>query len=152
MPPAPERFKDQGYYYLLDKILAVCPQCAACAEIYPEDSGTKDAFAPRRLSCIRCGLLKRWEGNTIQSASAEAVDPYFNLPLWLQMPFEGNRLWAYNASHLALLEQYISAKHKERRNENGCYNAGLFSRMPEWFKSAKNRKKILQALEKLKGR
>jgi hypothetical protein len=83
-----------------------------------------------------------------------------SLSLWLKCPCRGHVLWAFNAEHLAWLEAYVSANHRERKHENlDCKpedfcrsNSSLASRLPKWMTSAKNREDVLNSIKKLKRR
>jgi hypothetical protein len=79
------------------------------------------------------------------------VDWYFHLPLWLQTPCCGETLWAYNAAHLAFLEDYVRATLREHaRGPHGWRNQALANRLPKWMAEAKNRAEVLKGLEQLR--
>lgn len=59
-------------------------------------------------------------------------------------------LWAYNVEHLADLKAFVQADLRERNNYAG--NGSMFSRLPLWIKSAKNRVTILKLIEKLENK
>ena len=149
------RFQDTGetIYSFMDKFLVICPKCHGCAQILLIDSFNKDWLAPRRLSCMGCGLTKDWHKKKIERLrrGLDIVDDYFYLPLWLQIPCNGEILWAYNERHLEFIEGYVSAKQRQRRQSEkyGWMNASMFSRLPQWMKSAKNRDMILHSIKKL---
>ena len=77
------------------------------------------ASRPPRLSCTTCGLSRDWEPGSPgvlfsrpastwpegQYALGDAADPYFHLPLWLQIPCAKNVLWAFNAHHLVFIQR-----------------------------------------------
>ena len=151
---------------LLDKFatefLVCCPKCQKKARI---------AAAPKeelivRLTCNNCGNLQNWEctqsGTTMCAQNPElyqkgvisigsSVDWCFHLPLWLRIQCCGHELWAYNYEHLEWLQNYVSAKLRERTrdDESGWRNQSLASRLPKWIKQAKNRQGILDAINKL---
>jgi hypothetical protein len=86
-----------------------------------------------------------------QIAIGDAVDWYFHLPLWLQIPCCGETLWAYNPAHLAYIEDYVQATLRERqKDQHGWSNRSLRSRLPKWMQGAKNRTVVLECVEKLK--
>jgi hypothetical protein len=150
-----QRFEDTGQsiYDFMDEILVVCPKCNGCARTFRIDSSNKDWFAPRRLVCASCGHTKDWVKRAIaRQWQGEPRDDYFALPLWLQAPCAGETLWAYNRDHLAFIESFVGAKHRERTRdqESGWRNKSLASRVPKWMQSAKNRAAVLQAITKLK--
>lgn len=76
------------------------------------------------------------------------IDPVFGLDLWLQAPFRGEVLWAYNGEHLAFLRDYVAADLRERMPKR---NRSLVARLPAWIKSAKNRDDLLGAIAKLEA-
>ena len=77
---------------------------------------------------------------------AAPVDPYFKLPLWLQIECEGETLWAYNRRHLAYLRLYVEAKLRET-GRSGHRTMG--SKLPKWMLLAKNRDAVLKGIERL---
>jgi DNA-directed RNA polymerase subunit RPC12/RpoP len=86
-------------------------------------------------------VLNRFEG--------EAIDPVFGLPLWLRTSCAGNSLWAYNKKHLQALTAYVGATLRKR---TAGRRWSMFSRLPQWLKSAKNRENILRGLSRLEKR
>jgi hypothetical protein len=151
----PKRFMDSGQtlYQMMDEILIVCPQCQSCAHISTRQPASRDWFAPRRLSCIQCGLNRDWAAKTIShSGHAPITDPFFGEPLWLQAKCSGGIVWAYNLAHLDLIERYIAADLREhrRRPDYGWQNSSLLNRLPRWMTASKNRDVVLKAIQKLK--
>jgi hypothetical protein len=68
----------------------------------------------------------------------------------LQKPVGDDLFWAYHYDHLELLEQYVRAKLRERGVGNkGSKNSLIFSRLPGFIKSAKNREGILKLIHEL---
>jgi hypothetical protein len=113
-----------------------------------------DWFAPRRFSCKACGSSKNWSGREIARVwYGEPVDAYFHYPLWLQMPCCGQTLWAYNLRHLNFIEAFVRAELRERvpDEQYGWSNRSLFSRLPKWIQSHKNREAILKAISKIRN-
>jgi len=78
--------------------------------------------------------------------SGEAIDPVFGLPLWLQTPCCGHTIWAYNRRHLTQLQAYVAATLRERV-PSGRWT--MFTRLPQWIKSAKNREAVMRSLHRL---
>ena len=79
------------------------------------------------------------------------MDRYFHLPLWLQTPCCGETLWAYNAAHLAFLEDFVRAQLREHaRGAHGWRNQALANRLPGWMQDAKNREDVLRGVERLR--
>ena len=138
-----ERIYDFGNEFLI-----CCPRCEAQAKVIPDE--TQYEIAKRfcrkgKMSCFHCGLNRRYEKNYSQIGGA--LDWYFGLSLWLQTPCCGNLLWAYNARHLAFLENYVAA---ELRARIPYRNGSLASRLPQWIKRAHNRPELLRSIEQLK--
>ena len=77
----------------------------------------------------------------------ENNDPHFGMPLLLADSGRHGSLWAYNEKHLHALMSYVSASLRERGVNAG--NASMFSRLPAWLKSAKNRESLTKRLAKL---
>ncbi len=154
-----ERFLDTGtrIYEFYDEFLVVCPKCGKLAKVIIDETEFEKLskrktekfrnqyFAPRRLVCLSCLHRDFWKGNQIGVGGN--VDWYFRLPLWLQISACGETLWAYNLKHLEMLENYVSAKLRERTSKG---RSSFLSKLPKWIKSAKNREEILKAIGKLK--
>ncbi|NJM64447.1 MAG: TFIIB-type zinc ribbon-containing protein [Acaryochloris sp. RU_4_1] len=118
--------------------------------IDPEDVSS---FAPRRFSCKACGTSKDWsERKIVRSWYGQPVDDYFHYPLWLKVPCCGQMLWAYNLQHLDFIEAFVRAELRERKpdEQSGWSNRSLFSRLPKWMQSRKNREAILKAIAKIR--
>ncbi|GLZ32733.1 hypothetical protein Lesp02_49210 [Lentzea sp. NBRC 105346] len=138
-----DRFRDQGVTrnsFALADILVVCPRCASQAVVTPWG-------ANRRLACGSCGHAATRPFS--RSVWGPPIDPYFELPLWLRADCRGHTLWAYNEAHLLYLEQYVSAKLRERGEIPGMT---MVARLPAWLKDAKHRDDVLHALRQLKAR
>lgn len=157
MPTRERRFTDSGQtiYDLMTEILVVCPKCQACALILETEPDNKSLFAPRRLTCAQCGLTQSWAKHRIRRGWSDqpVTDDFFHHPLWLQITFGRNILWAYNYQHLDLIERYVGAKLRERPKppHAGAASASLINHLPQWIKSAKNRAAILKTIGKLKA-
>lgn len=146
-----ERFSDSGelIYELGDEFLVVCPKCAGKAKVFSGEAASEKInnklFAPRRLVCLNCAYREDWRAGQISIGGN--FDWYFRLPLWLQTSCCGETLWAYNLKHLEILEKYVAAKLRERTKKG---RNSFLSKLPNWIKSAKNRREVLRAIEKLK--
>lgn len=154
-----ERFLDTGtrIYDFYDEFLVVCPKCARLAKVVIDqvefqklptrklEKFRNQFFAPRRLICLNCLHRDTWKGTQILTGSN--VDWYFRYRLWLEISCCGETLWAYNAKHLEMLENYVSAKLRERTRKG---RSSFLSKLPKWIKLAKNRDEILKAIKKLK--
>lgn len=130
-----------------------CPCCNSRAIVQRIDPENTDWFTPRRFSCVACGFTKDWSEREIKRPwYGEPVDDYFHYPLWLQTPCCGQTLWAYNLQHLDFIEEFVSAILRERKpDENyGWSNRSLFSRLPKWMQSRKNREEIIRASAKIR--
>lgn len=155
-----ERFLDSGVKIMdfYEEFLVVCPKCAGRAKVVIDEAEFEKLptrkllkfrnqfYAPRKLICLSCLHRDLWKGNQILTGGN--VDWYFRLPLWLQISCcSGEVLWAYNRSHLELIEKYVSAKLRERTVKG---RNSFLSKLPKWIKSAGNRDEILKAIRKLK--
>lgn len=144
----------------VDEFLVACPRCAAEA-IVKASTETN----PARFTCSSCGLSRDWEATSRgvlfshsaenwpkgQYALGDVADPYFHLPLWLQVPCGANILWAYNKRHLGFLLEYVASidRRKAPRSPHEPRNSLLASRLPKWIKLAKNRESVLRAISSL---
>ena len=151
-----QRFSDtrETLYSFNGETLVCCPACDGCARSLTIDPMNKDWFAPRRLTCLRCGYSRTWAEREITRQWREARDDYFGLPLWLRADCCGATLWAYNIEHLEYIERFVRADLRERvRDERqGWMNASLASRLPRWLKLAKNRQTVLHSIQQLRMR
>jgi hypothetical protein len=103
------------------------------------------------VKCSNCEHEKSYDVHyTLTYANDnQATDPYFGLQLWLQLPIDNNVLWAYNFEHLAYLKNYVGAKLREAAS-GGKYS--LAWKLPNFIKAAKNRDKILKAINRLENK
>ncbi|GAA3048629.1 hypothetical protein GCM10010484_45690 [Actinokineospora globicatena] len=113
------------------------------------DADGRSVFvAPRRLACVACGHSAVWvPGGTVWGGP---VDPHFRLPLWLRAwCCGGNTLWAFNESHVDLIEDYVVAPIRERRiSPSGM---SVLARLPVWMKTAGHRDEVLRAIGRLRA-
>jgi hypothetical protein len=58
-------------------------------------------------------------------------------------------LWAYNAEHLNVLEEYVSAHLRERGHS--VTHMTMLERLPKWIKDAKHRDEVLRAIGRLRA-
>jgi len=139
---------------MMDEIFVVCPRCQARAQSVPFDSKGDSQSAVRRLVCERCGLVKNLSGRSISYywADTSPLEPYFQLPLWLNISCCGRSLWFFNFRHMELIEKYVQAelREKQRHPEYGWFNGSLYNRLPKFIKEAHNREEVLKAIEILK--
>ena len=129
-----------------------CPDCNSLAIVTRSDNSNKDIFTKHKFSGKICAASKKDNKRNIISISQNSA-PYFNYSLWLSAPCCGNILWAYNLKHLDFIEEFVRGKLRERNYHEtyGYSNQSLFSRLPKWIQSRKNREKILKVIEKMKG-
>jgi hypothetical protein len=126
----------------------VCPRCGARAASVPRPTESRWIGEwPRRLVCAGCGHARtRPAGSTSWGGP---IDPFFALPLWLQTECCGGRLlWAYNRTHLDLLEEYVAAELRERGVRPG---SSVLTRLPAWIKAAKHREEVLRTIRRLRA-
>ncbi|MEO1053116.1 MAG: hypothetical protein AAFX87_20950 [Bacteroidota bacterium] len=140
-------------YDFIKEVLVVCPVCNAQAIVL--GNGLRqdgDSYIETRITCSSCGYNKYWkETNTNDRRGmivGAPIDPYFHLPLWLQIPVGENTLWAYNYDHLRFLKEHIGANLRER-NDLPLLNRSIASRLPKWMTSKKNRATVIQSIERL---
>jgi len=136
-----------------DPTLVVCPKCNEMAKILLSQSQPELGYAVKVI-CNTCGYTKEKETThrSFDWYGEDPTDSFFGFSLWLKTSCCGHSLWAFNIRHLDLLQNYVSAELRERKqDENGCKNSSIASRLPAWIKSSKNRKKLSTALIKLRG-
>lgn len=75
-----------------------------------------------------------------------AIDPFFGLPLYLRSDCKQGEIWAFNLNHIKNYRDFISADLRERQ---GTPKWSWITRLPSWIKSAKNRKHVLKALDRM---
>jgi len=153
--PDTSRFLDPGLslYDMMGEIFVICPRCNACARITTVEPGSRDWFAPRRLTCLHCSYVGAWAEKEIRRGwwDRPVVDDFFGAQLWLQAPCCNDVLWAYNLRHLKLIESYVRAKLRKRTRHPlyGWSNGSLLNRLPRWISAAKNRDAVLKTIEQL---
>ena len=130
-----------------DPILVVCPKCNSKALVLP------DTLYGVKCVCTKCSFNQKQSNKqrSFEWHSDIPHDGYFGYDLYLQIYCCGHSLYAFTIRHLDLLEAYIKADLRERRqNENGWRNASVASRLPKWIKSYKNRQQLIKAIYKLR--
>jgi len=134
----------------VEDIHVVCPRCDARAVDTPwPAAGPRYVTSwPRRLACQNCAYWAvRPDGSSVWG---QPVDPFFRVPLLLQAACcGGHTLWAFNETHLDLLEGYVAARLRERRAHPASMS--VLARLPAWMKSAKHREDVLRAIRRLRG-
>ena len=151
-PKTQSRYRDDRLFLhqFADEFLVVCPRCRKCARVTILAQPERGTFAPRRLLCPSCAYSKDIEVRGYSERPDR--DWYFGCPLWLGIRCAGGQIWAYNYRHLAWLESYVRATVRDNRPDpkSGWSSRNAVSRLPEWIKSAKNRRAILQGIAKLR--
>ncbi|SBV24857.1 hypothetical protein GA0070620_0299 [Micromonospora krabiensis] len=151
----PGRFRDplvSLYELAAEDIDVVCPRCGhrAINAPRPTKSGPAPAW-PRRLTCTSCAYSASWSPRESEGSHwGGPVDPFFRLPLWLRAQCCGGQtLWAFNRTHLDLLQAYVGARLRERGPEPGGMT--LVARLPSWVKAAGNRDELLRVIDRLRA-
>jgi hypothetical protein len=115
--------------------------------------GALRLFGPRRLVCSSCGYTRDHDGRRAclpGNRRAAVSDPFFGVPLWLQLPTRHGVLWAYNLEHLAVVERFVAAHLRERANFYDRKRMTLVARLPAWLKYAGNRDENLRNIARLR--
>jgi hypothetical protein len=157
--PAGERFRDPlvRLWGFLDEILVRCPRCDRKASVLPvpreETAGCRPtAWRRRSVTCLSCGYAayvpQKEKAGLVFRIGGDA-DAYFGLPLWLTTDCRSRALWAYNAEHLDLLEDFVAARLRERGPVPGTMS--MIERLPAWIKDGKHRDDVLKALQRLRA-
>ncbi|MEA1952877.1 MAG: hypothetical protein U9O24_00605 [Campylobacterota bacterium] len=117
-----------------DPHLVVCPKCEKMAKIFPVESDES-----YKIICLNCNYIKE------QCISQLSYHP------WMHTACCKERLSAVNRREIELLEGFVEAELREHlQDKYGYANTSYVSRLPKWIKSKKNRKEILDSLEKLR--
>lgn len=160
---------DNAYQTLLEdflkfNILVKCPICGGKATVHTSSfSTTRQINKEIKVVCTHCGFSKvandttskvsfQLKNNTISGTfymMGGPIDPFFQIPVWLQTNVSSNLLWAYNQEHLSFLKIFVSAQMRERNNEKPYSNKSLGSRLPKWMTAAKNREDVLKKISQL---
>ena len=98
-----------------------------------------------RALCFACAYSSQQAG-WYQTRKGQLTS-VFNLPLLLKTTIAPGEVWAYNNRHLNQLRCYVEATLRDERNNTG---RSWSHKLPAWMKSAKNREKVLRALDVLK--
>lgn len=164
MPTSSERFRDPGYDLLTSlggQVLVACPGCGSPTVVRPVPGDEPvGIFTPRRLACAACACVRAWpregERAVVTIDSRGATDPFLGLPLWLQTPCRGHRLWAWNEPHLAALEGWIGAELRERHRDPfrpaRDVHATMLETLPTWMTDRSARADVLAGLARLRAR
>ncbi|MEP6795538.1 MAG: hypothetical protein ABJB16_14510 [Saprospiraceae bacterium] len=131
----------------------VSVKCRECHQPMSRRTEVDGQWPKLKMKCSHCGDKCEYEATLSHHYMNHGLmcDSKFGLPLWLQKEFGQELFWAFNYNHLKLLEQYVRAKLRERGIENkGSKNSLMFSRLPTFITSAKNRGEILKLIEELR--
>lgn len=141
-------------YQFVRDIWVVCPNCSEQAFVRTGNfEQLKYDIEGVRVVCPQCGYNKEFGKVSRRNPHltfGAPIDPFFKLPVWLQIACCNNLLWAYNPEHLEFLRQHVEAKLRER-NVPEYQGRSIGARLPRWMTSAKNRAEVLKCIEKLKG-
>ena len=130
-------------------------KCRECNEPLQRTSSSVNAWKKIQMRCLNCGDECEYDAHVSRMHFHDGMmcDPVFGLPLLLQDRFRDDTFWAYNYDHLDLLEQFISAKLRERgitpRNTIKK-NSSMMSRLPSFISKAGNRPELLKMIWELK--
>ena len=135
--------------------IAINKKCLNCKEgkYKFEKDYTRKSIIPRYINveCNFCIKIQAFDHSQFEitklMANKIGADPYYHFPLYLTTPVRQGLICAFNPQHLQILKNYIQADLRERKYPN--YNKSYFSRLPDWIKSARNRKEIVKALLRL---
>lgn len=138
-------------------IVVVCPRCNGMAQVVRQPGAPQGAhrlFGPRRLVCSSCGHSRNHEGQSAGfpgNSRAAVTDPFFGVPLWLQIPTRHGVLWAYNLEHLRYIERFVAADIRERASfHDSGQKMTLVAKLPAWLKHARNREENLRNIALLR--
>ena len=124
--------------------------------VRPPGDTTPDnwVFGPRRLVCSSCGYTRDHPGLRVvisPGRRSPVVDPFFGVPLWLQLPTRHGVLWAYNLRHLAVIERFVAAHIRERANfYDTRQRMTMMAKLPAWLKHRGNREVNLRDIARLR--
>ncbi|WP_154662257.1 hypothetical protein [Vaginella massiliensis] len=146
----------------VDSIAVVCPRCSKKAVVSGGQpvSNTVGFEEAIQFTCTYCVYVLKYANTPKFPVFTNSrgvtkyarvlffdsqTDPYFNFPLWYIIETPWGNIWAYNAMHLEVIENYIGSKD---RNRNGIpvQNDSIASRLPQWAKSAKHRETLLKLI------
>ncbi|MEU8660875.1 hypothetical protein [Actinoplanes philippinensis] len=148
------RFRDPRvwlYSLAAEDIDVVCPRCSARAVVTTRPvEGLRVLSWPRRFVCTACVSTASWPSADPSSCWGGPEDPFFRFRLWRTAELRSGRiLWAFNAAHLTLLEDFVGARLRERGPAAG--HMTMIARLPAWMKAAKNRDEVSRALARMRA-
>ncbi|WP_155370978.1 hypothetical protein [Catellatospora vulcania] len=130
--------------------LVRCPRCdGPAAAVCPVPGPAGQVW---RVTCAQCPFTatrrpefrqgNRWDGSPVH-------DPVFRLPLWLQQPCAGGRLWAYGTAHLDAIEQHLRAR--VRLADGAAYLPAYQVGLPDWMMPLGRREELLASIAALRA-
>lgn len=136
-----------------DSTATVSVKCRDCYTAIFRQAPYKGEWKKLKTECPKCGDICEYDASISNHYrnNGQMTDRVFGLPLWLQTTISGNLLWAYHYEHLQLLEDFISAKIRERGiSPRNTYrkNSSMISRLPEFIQQG-NREVLLKAIHSL---
>jgi hypothetical protein len=140
---------------MLEKTRPVCERRECGAPIpdrgRPVRSGAGEPLVAE-VKCPTCGHVGRYPAVPVAPldvarawARVRAFWP--GHPLYLTRRIGRNTLYVYNLEHLAMLEDWLGAKLRERGPVEGLT---MMARLPRWMKAASARPQLLKALAELR--
>jgi len=129
---------DPSLWYFEHRMLVRCEKCRKRAI-----AKTKAYDEEKQLWIVGCVCSYCAHVWAVRSKRPNLAD----LPLWLQAPCCGEKLWALNEEHLAYLEMHLGARVRKRAHGQ---NSTIAARLPRWMSAAKNRKAIMKGLSRLR--
>ncbi|TGL75985.1 hypothetical protein [Leptospira yasudae] len=134
-----------GTYMLVAQRCPVCGNRHFYRKSNVKLKSTKEVI--KSVSCSKCQKTSKVKLDLIREVSTYKVtDPYFGLSLWLQKTVNNHTLWFYNYEHLQDIKEYIQAGLREKIPDN---KRTMFTKLPKWIKSAKQREKIIESIVQL---
>lgn len=149
-----------------------CPNCSKKAVVktpgYPQQNWSvyDDEVRFSCMHCVKALFLKdvpkpvlfyNSRGKAVTSrviyGDNRKTDIFFGYELWLIEECMQDFIWAYNDEHLQFLEEFIAAPLRSKPHNMEMFsNKSIGSRLPRWMTSAKNREKVLKAINSLKNK
>ena len=136
------------YGPLHGRVAQPCPFCRTrWNDLVRENEEVAEEHTREQLRCEACGRTsERMIAWRPHPHTASPRDPYFGLPLWLQIGCRGKTLWAYNGEHVAALRAYVASKDRDQWSR---YKWSALTRLPSWVKASKNREAVVRCLSRL---
>ena len=125
-----------------------CYECGG--KICIELPVTKHRKSKIIINCNDCGLAQeakpKYKELSFDFYEYGRFDLVFGHELWLQVPVRNKIIYAYNYYHLQEIRRYVSANLRERQT---LEHTTMVEKLPKFIVSAKNRKIILKAIDRL---